>query len=111
MRSLERLGVDASELKAAMGNIADKGARDAKSLAPVGPTGRLVNSIRGNKAKGKAVVKAGTKAVNYASFHEFGTSKNTAREYVTKAVEGNRSYAVQQIERELRQIIARNNLK
>lgn len=110
IRQLTKLGVEASELKSAMSKISDKGVRDAKALAPVGATSALVDSIRGNKAKGKAIVKAGSAKVYYASFNEWGTSRITGKEFVTRAVQENRSFAVQQIEQELRAIIRKNDL-
>lgn len=111
IRALTKLGVEASELKTAMGRITDLAVKDAKALAPVGKTSKLVNSIRGNKAKATAIVRAGTKAVDYAPFNEFGTEKITAKEFVTRAVTGNRDRAVVEIESELRQIIRRLDLQ
>ena len=110
VRALERLGVEASELKDAMQRIGDKSVREAKARVPVGATGKLQNSIRASRAKAKATVRAGSKAVYYASFQEWGTSVITGKEYVTGAVQMNRDDAVQEIESELKRIINRLDL-
>lgn len=110
VRSLERLGVEASELKDAMQRIGDISVRDAKARVPVGPTGKLRDSIRSSRAKAKATVRAGSKAVYYASFQEWGTSRVTGTEYVTQAVQDNRDTAVDEIESELSKIINRLDL-
>jgi len=109
-RALERLGVETAELKDAMQHIGNKAVDDAKALAPVGKTSALVNSIRAGRAKAKATVRAGSKKTYYASFQEWGTKQITAKEFVTKAVTGNRDYAVQEIQSQLSKIIRRNNL-
>lgn len=109
IRSLQKMGVEVSELKQAMSNVSTKAVSDAKSLAPVA-SGALESSIRASKAKASATIRAGSKKIYYASFQEFGTSRISAKEYVTKAVKDNQSYAISQIEKELKQIIARNGL-
>lgn len=60
IRDMRTLGVEVEDLKAAFTKIAAEGAERAASHAPV-RSGRLSRSIRGNKAKSKAVVRAGTK--------------------------------------------------
>jgi hypothetical protein len=71
-RELVRLGVDVEDLKDGMAKIADEGAELAAGLAPR-KTGALANSVRGNRAKGKAVVAAGSRArVPYAGPINYG---------------------------------------
>lgn len=111
IRALSKLENGVEELKDAMSSISKKAANDAKALAPVGATGKLQASIKPNRAKGKAIVRAGTnKGVPYAVFNEFGTSKISAKEFVTKAVQQNRAYALTQIEQELNKIIRKYGL-
>src|SRR5690242_8978400 len=58
VRDLQALGLEVDDLKAAFSSIAAKGARLASAFAPK-RTGALAASIRGNRAKSKAVVSAG----------------------------------------------------
>jgi hypothetical protein len=71
LTALQRAGVEVADLKAAMGAIAAEGARLASGFAPV-RSGRLRNTIRGNKAKAKAVVIAGRAKVPYAGVINYG---------------------------------------
>lgn len=72
VKALEQLGADVGDLKEVMGAIAEFGADIAESKAPRGRTGRLRASIRGNRAKGKAVILAGRAAVKYAGPINYG---------------------------------------
>ncbi len=76
VRELEALGLEVDDLKDAFSEIADEGAKVAAAFAPR-RSGDLADSIRGNRAKSKAVVTAGGKrtapyagAINYG----WGTS-------------------------------------
>lgn len=106
IRGLEKLGVGVEELKGAMSKISSKTVTDAKTLAPVG-TGSLASTVRASKAKAKATLRAGTKSTYWASFTEYGTSSQSAQNWMHKAIESNESYAAQQIEAELRQLANR----
>jgi hypothetical protein len=70
-RDLQSLGVDIDDLKDAFADIADEGARLATGFAPK-RSGRLAATVRGNRAKNKAVVSAGRKAVPYAGAINYG---------------------------------------
>jgi hypothetical protein len=71
VRALEALGVEVDDLKDAFAGIAAEGAALASRLAPR-RSGRLAGSIRGNRAKGKAVVTAGRATVPYAGPINYG---------------------------------------
>lgn len=64
-RTLRRLEEDTTDLKDAHASAASTVANAAAARAPK-RTGRLANSVRGNRAAGKAEVKAGGAAVPYA---------------------------------------------
>ncbi len=70
-RDLQALGVEVDDLKDAFADIADEGARLASGFAPK-RSGHLAASVRGNRAKNKAVVRAGTKTVPYAGAVNYG---------------------------------------
>lgn len=74
VKALQAAGVDIEDLKEAMGKIAAAAAEIAAERAPV-KTGRLRSSIRGNKAKGKAIVTAGRSRVPYAGAINYGWHK------------------------------------
>ena len=75
VRDLQRLGLTVDDLKGAFGAIAAKGAKTAESLAPK-RSGALAASVRGNRAKNKAVIAAGfARRVPYAGPIEFGWAK------------------------------------
>jgi hypothetical protein len=86
IRALEALGVDVDDLKDAFAAIAAEGATLASRLAPR-TSGRLAGSIRGNRAKGKAVVTAGRATVPYAGAVNYGWRRRgiTASAFMQKA--------------------------
>ena len=70
-RSLEAAGVDVEELKDVMGTVAAEAADTMRGFVPT-RSGRLRDSVRGNRAKGKAVVSIGGARVPYASPIQYG---------------------------------------
>jgi HK97 gp10 family phage protein len=72
-RDLKTLGVDLEDLKAAMAKLADMGAQAAIGHVPK-RSGALAGSIRGNRAKSKAVVTAGRgRTSQYAGIINYGS--------------------------------------
>ncbi len=65
VRDLERAGVDINDIKDAFARIAAEGARVGEGFTPR-RSGRLADTARGNRAKGKAVLTWGKAAVPYA---------------------------------------------
>lgn len=78
IKSLEALGVEVEDMKEVMAEIASDAARVASQHAP-SRTGALRASIRGNRAKGKAVVTAGKARVPYAGAINYGWRKRGIR--------------------------------
>lgn len=73
-RAFAAAGVDVEELKDVMGGIAAEAASTMQRFVP-SRTGRLRASVRGNRAKGKAVVTAGRARVPYAGAINYGWPK------------------------------------
>lgn len=71
IKGLQKAGVEVEDLKAAFADIASQVARLASSFAPK-RSGNLRATIRGNKAKNKAVVTAGKARVPYAGPINYG---------------------------------------
>lgn len=74
VRALQQFGVEVSDLKEVFAGIADEGAQLAAQYAPR-RSGRLAGTVRGNKAKNKAVVIAGRARVPYAGAINYGWPK------------------------------------
>lgn len=71
VKALEALTVEVEDLKDVMANIAQLATESAAKHAP-SRSGKLRASIRGNRAKGKAVVTAGRTSVPYAGAINYG---------------------------------------
>jgi phage gpG-like protein len=71
VKDLQELGLEVDDLKDAFGEVAKQGAETAQGFVPR-RTGRLAASIRGNRAKNKAVVVAGRASVPYAGAINYG---------------------------------------
>lgn len=111
VRGLEKTGVAVADLKQAFGAIAAAGARFARGFAP-SRSGRLEGTIRGNKAKNKAVITAGRASVPYAGPANYGwPARNiTANPFMQKADEAMEPVALDQLQDEIQDIIRRNGL-
>jgi len=71
VRDLQSLGLEVDDLKEAFGDLSAEGAQLASSFAPQ-VSGDLSRTIRGNRAKNKAVITAGKKKVAYAGPVNYG---------------------------------------
>jgi hypothetical protein len=78
IKALQGFGVEVQDLKDVFSSIAKEGARLASSFAPV-KSGRLAGTVRGNKAKNKAVVIAGKAKVPYAGAINYGWPRRNIR--------------------------------
>lgn len=98
-RNLLTLGLEIDDLKEAFGGIAAEAAQVAAGFAPK-RTGRLAASVRGNRAKNKAVVMAGRASVVYAGPINYGwpARKIAASSFMQKADEVMAPKALQALE-------------
>ena len=85
VRALESAGVDAAELKEPMAEVAATAADVMQAFVPI-RSGRLRKSVRGNRAKAKAVVTIGSARVPYAKPINYGWASRGIRpaNYVAK---------------------------
>lgn len=110
VRSLERMGVEVSDLKAAFKKIGTVVANDAKNLTPV-LTGRLAASIRPSNTKNKAVIRAGGARIPYAGVQEYGHYNNIEpHNFMRGAVAANQKSAVKALDDELNRLIRKLDL-
>ena len=109
-RTLERAGVEASDLKNAFNQIGNIVVAEAKTLTPV-LTGRLAASLRASKTKNKATVRAGGASIPYAGVIHYGNYNNiTGTYYLTKAADNKQDAVVDALENELNNLLNRLNL-
>lgn len=78
LREMEKLGVDVEDMKDVFAGIADEASRVMEGLTPRA-SGALRASIRGNRAKNKAVVRIGKARVPYAGPINYGWPKRNIR--------------------------------
>lgn len=111
IRSLERLGVAVTDMKAVFLKIGNMVAGNAQSLAPR-RSGRLAASIKPSKTKNKALVRAGSARVPYAGVIHYGGYNNiNANPFLTEAVRQSQSKAVQEMEDGLQDLLRKYGLK
>ena len=98
VKGLQQLGLEVDDLKDAFAKIAAEGAKRAADHAP-NVTGKLAASIRGNRAKNKAVVLAGRATVKYAGPINYGWPARhiIARGFMQAADEEMRPIALQML--------------
>ena len=98
-RNLIELGLEIDDLKEAFGGISAEAAQVAAGFAPK-RTGRLAASVRGSRAKNKAVVMAGRASVVYAGPINYGwpARKIAASGFMQKADEVMAPKALQALE-------------
>lgn len=108
VRALQRAGADVADLKEVFAGIAAEAARIAASFAPV-RTGRLRATIRGNRAKNKAVVMAGRARVPYAGAINYGWRARNIRpsNFLQRVDEVMGTRAPQLLEQGLAEIVRR----
>jgi hypothetical protein len=111
VRDLEKVGVEVADLKGAFADIAAKGATLAASLAPH-RSGALAASVRGNRAKAKAVVAAGSARVKYAGAINYGwRARNIeASGFMQRADLGMRETAVTDLDRAVTRLLAQRGM-
>ena len=111
VRSLQSAGAEVSDLKGVFAEIAAEGATLAARYAPK-RTGRLAGTVRGNKAKNKAVVLAGRARVPYAGAINYGWPKRNIKpaNFLARADAELQERVPQMLEDGVQRIIERNDL-
>ena len=110
VRSLEKLGASAADLKSAFKRIGTVVANEAKSIVPR-RSGRLADSIKPSNTKNKSVVRAGGARVPYAGVIHFGGYHGiTAQPFLTEALDHKQGEAKRLMESELGALVRRLDL-
>lgn len=112
IRDLEAIGVEVDDLKDAFASIAAEGARLASGFVR-SRTGNLAGSVRGNRAKSKAVIAAGSAVrVPYAGAQNYGWAHYgiQAQGFMQRADAILAPRAVDQLETAIESVIRRKGL-
>ncbi|MBB3041155.1 hypothetical protein [Nocardioides soli] len=99
VRALQQLGADVEDLKDVFSEIAATGADIAADHID-SDTGRAASTVRGNRAKNKAVVAAGSASVPYLGVINYGWPERgiEAQEFMQSADDQLQPIAVQLLE-------------
>lgn len=111
IRRLERLGVEAADLKEAFGEISREVVTEATARVPY-VTGRLSGSIRAGNTKNKSVVRAGRASIPYAGVINYGWPARgiPATEFLTGPANEDPEGKVRRIEQNLNRLVRKYNL-
>ena len=109
VRQIEKLGVEAEDLKAAFRRIGARALSTANAGTPVF-SGSLKSTNKQSKRKNSVYLYSGNKKNFYARFVHYGTVKMEARPYLYEAVEKDGPWAVKQLESEMDRLITRLGL-
>lgn len=111
VRSLERLGAEVKDLKAAFKRIGTLVASDAQGKAHK-QSGAMAASIRPSNTKNKSVIRAGSARVPYAGVQEWGWPAHNiqATHYLSNAVQAKQGAVVDALEDELTDLIRKLDL-
>ncbi len=112
LRGLQALGLEVDDLKDAMSRVAAEGAELAARYAPR-RSGRLAGDVRGNRAKGKAVVIAGRASVRYAGPINYGWPRRNIAPalFMQRADAELQPRTLQLLETEINRQIAKKGMK
>lgn len=112
VRDLQTLGLEIEDLKEVFSELAAEGASYAAGFAPR-RTGALRTSVRGNRAKNKAVIAAGRARVKYAGPINYGWKVRNIKPafFMQKANKIMRPKALNALEDAIETKIARKGLK
>lgn len=111
LRDLRRLGIDLADLKDAFAKIAAEGASRVVVKIPK-RSGRAAATVRGNRAKGKAIVRAGSAAVPYLGSINYGWPARNIEpaHFMQDADQDMRPIAVQRLEDDINAKIRQRGL-
>lgn len=111
VKDLQSLGIEVQDLKEAFSEISGQAAKLAASFAPK-RSGALAASIRGDKSKNRANVKAGGARVPYAGAINYGWPRRSISpaHFMQRADDVMRPRAAKDIEAAILRLISERNL-
>ena len=109
VRQIEKLGVEAEDLKGAFRRIGARALSTANAGTPVS-SGALKASNRQSKRKNSVYLYSGKAKTYYARFVHYGTINMEKRPYLVAAVEKDGPWAVRELENEMDRLITKLGL-
>jgi hypothetical protein len=110
VRSLERFGTQAADLKAAFFAIGSMVVAEARSLINT-RSGALAASVKASKTKNKSAIRAGSTRVPYAGVIEYGGYHGiVGQHYLAGGIENKQGETLEAISLELNSLIRKNGL-
>lgn len=110
IRSVEKLGVDVEDLRGVFTRIGARAISTANAGTPVS-SGALKGTNKQSKRKNSVYLYSGSKKAYYARFVHYGTIFMEARPYLSDVVKKDGPWAVQQLDKELANLISKAGLK
>lgn len=109
LRSLERAGADAQDMKNLMHSL---GMLVARAADIPNRTGRLASTVRAGKGKTKAVVRAGGARAHYGPVVHYGTPDGTVtpNPFLVNALRSQRDHIFRELDRGIDEILRKNDL-
>lgn len=108
VRSMERLGVEAQDLRDAFTEVADLAYQEAQKIVPRGATGKLAAGIKKSRRKNAAIIYQGRNSPKYMPYAMFGAvTWPKPVPYLYMARDNIEDQVAPLIERELDALIAR----
>lgn len=109
VRALKKYGVSVEDLKGAFSRIGTRLETGARQRTPV-VTGAMQRSIRQSKRQNSVWLYAGGKRAYWAPYVEWGTKYQSAQRPLTKTLNANARWGLQEIEKELNGLIQKYGL-
>jgi HK97 gp10 family phage protein len=109
VREVEKLGVEVQDLKAVFTRIGARALSTANAGTPVS-TGALKASNKQSKRKNSVYLYSGNAKARYAIYPHYGTKYQPANPYLQNAVKKDGPWAVQELDRELGNLIRKVGL-
>lgn len=105
VRNLEKLGVEAQDLKDAFQRIGTSATAAVHGAAPV-RSGKLQSTVKQSKRKNSVYISAGSKKAYYAPYVEFGTSLQPAQHFMMDTMRKEAPAAQKMLEDEMNRLVA-----
>lgn len=109
VRAMKKYGVAVEDLKGAFSKIGTRLETGARQRTPV-VTGKMQGSIRQSKRQNSVWLYAGGKRAYWAPYVEWGTKYQSAQRPLTRTLDANARWGLQEIEKELNQLISKYGL-
>ena len=109
IRAMKKFGVEVQDLKDAFSRIGVRLETGARQRAPV-RSGRFKGSIKQSKRQNSLYLYGGGSKAPWAPYVEFGTRLQEAQTPMTRTLNANKNWAIDEIEKEMARLIKKVGL-